>query len=333
MIDALPSPHAWIKAALEASTAKQRAVLALVSKEKGSTPRDVGSWILVSEEKILGTVGGGEFERTMIEAAQAMLSGDGNWRRSFLDTVLGPDMRQCCGGVMQLMLQPIDQGSCEWLTTAAQQMEQDQAVRVSFSRAEPGEVPLVMTSDVTTPGLETECFMLSIHDDYPKIALFGAGHVGRALCTIASQLPIRVSVFDSRSEQCALLPAAQNIVLDSSLDPLSRARSLKNFDGAIVMTHSHELDFSLCETLLQNTALKYIGLIGSESKSHRFRKRLLQSSVHKAQVDRLVSPIGRDGPAGKEPGLIALAVLNELMTTLRPSQDIQTVHLMKQPAA
>ncbi len=59
----------------------------------------------------------------------------------------------------------------------------------------------------------------------------------------------------------------QNIVLDSSLDPLSRARSLKHFDGAIVMTHSHELDFSLCETLLQNTALKYIGLIGSESKS------------------------------------------------------------------
>ncbi len=51
MIDALPSPHAWIKAALEASMAKQRAVLALVSKEKGSTPRDVGSWILVSEEK------------------------------------------------------------------------------------------------------------------------------------------------------------------------------------------------------------------------------------------------------------------------------------------
>ncbi len=77
----------------------------------------------------------------MIEAAQAMLSGDGNWRRSFLDTVLGPDVRQCCGGVMQLMLQPIDQGSCEWLTTAVRHLEHHQTVRLSFSRAEPGKCP------------------------------------------------------------------------------------------------------------------------------------------------------------------------------------------------
>ena len=68
MITALPGPADWIDAALECARHKERAVLALVTSERGSTPRDTGSWILLTKAADVGTIGGGELERTVIEA-------------------------------------------------------------------------------------------------------------------------------------------------------------------------------------------------------------------------------------------------------------------------
>lgn len=142
-----------------------------------------------------------------------------------------------------------------------------------------------------------------------------------------------MTVFDSREEQLANVPLARNIALAKTPDPLSGVYELDGFGAAIVMTHSHDLDFDLCQTLLQNASLRYVGLIGSESKSHRFRKRLSKSGLHARALERLISPIGRGGPAGKEPGVIALAVLGELLAALQPSQALPTPQLMTPPAA
>jgi len=333
MIDALPAPHDWIMAALSTGQANERAVLVLISDERGSTPRDTGSWVLVSQETTWGTVGGGEFERAMIEAAQAMLLGNGQWRRAFVDTVLGPDMRQCCGGVMQIMLQPIDSHSCGWLETAAALMQNDRQLQLFFDRRQLEKNPLVRSHDAKESTPKAGQFSLTVRDEYPRVALFGAGHVGRALCAIASQLPLSVTVFDSREEQLTNVPLARNIALAKTPDPLSGVYELDGFGAAIVMTHSHDLDFDLCQILLQNASLRYVGLIGSESKSHRFRKRLSKSGLHARALERLISPIGRGGPAGKEPGVIALAVLGELLAALQPSQALPTPQLMTPPAA
>ena len=63
--------------------------------------------------------------------------------------------------------------------------------------------------------------------------------------------------------------------------------------------------------------LKYVGLIGSKSKGSRFRRRFeLDDGLSVTQIARLVSPIGQGGVRGKEPGLIALATLNEVIAVL-----------------
>ena len=63
--------------------------------------------------------------------------------------------------------------------------------------------------------------------------------------------------------------------------------------------------------------LNYVGLIGSKSKGARFRRRFgLDDGLSAAQIARLVSPIGQGSVRGKEPGLIALATLNEVMAVL-----------------
>jgi xanthine dehydrogenase accessory factor len=49
------------------------AALVEVAEAKGSTPREKGAWMLVSPEKIFGTIGGGQLEFMAIDRAREML--------------------------------------------------------------------------------------------------------------------------------------------------------------------------------------------------------------------------------------------------------------------
>lgn len=321
MISALPGPADWIDAALDCVHRRQRGVLAMVAYERGSTPRDTGSWMLLTKDSVLGTIGGGELERTLIEAARAMLEGAGSWSRAPVQCALGPDMRQCCGGVVQVLLEPIDVGAAQWLAKAQQQLALTGHVQIAFDSAACEISPVVITDDTLVDAFSPGIITLSFQENRPRLALFGAGHVGRALCTIASQLPIRVTVFDARLDQCVHVPEAANLLVDERFDPVGGAQQLRSYEAALVMTHSHALDYDLCRILLRRPDLVYTGLIGSESKSRRFRKALRKDGLHDLELARLTSPIGKQGTEGKEPGVIAMSVLSEILTVCQRARD------------
>lgn len=317
MIRGAPGPCDWINAALDSVTKARPAVLAIICGERGSTPRETGSWILIGEAQSLGSVGGGELERTIIEASQAMLAGNGDWTRSIVHCVLGPDMRQCCGGTLEVMLQPIDASANLWLQKARDKQRTGTQVNVLFNKKHTATPPSVIDHNEPAPANSHAVFVLSLADHRPALALFGAGHVGRALCTMASQLPLRVSVFDSRKDQCAQVPISSNINVHTPYDLLPIAQDLRQHDAALIMTHSHALDYELCHILIANTALRYTGLIGSQAKAQRFRKALKKDGLTDTQIARLTSPIGAGAPSGKEPGVIALGVLPEILKACR----------------
>lgn len=70
-----------------------------VTEAKGSTPRDVGAFMLVSTDAIWGTIGGGQLEYIAIDNARALLCGNG---LPDMDIPLGPEIGQCCGGRTRL---------------------------------------------------------------------------------------------------------------------------------------------------------------------------------------------------------------------------------------
>ncbi|MGI2031437.1 xanthine dehydrogenase accessory protein XdhC [Rhizobium panacihumi] len=73
----------------------QTCVLVEVTEAKGSTPRDVGTFMLVSADAIWATIGGGQLEYMAIDNARALLRGDG---LPEMNIPLGPEIGQCCGG-------------------------------------------------------------------------------------------------------------------------------------------------------------------------------------------------------------------------------------------
>ena len=54
------------------------AMLVRVESAKGSTPREAGAWMLVSERRTLGTIGGGQLEYIAIDAARALMARGGD---------------------------------------------------------------------------------------------------------------------------------------------------------------------------------------------------------------------------------------------------------------
>jgi len=79
------------------------------------------------------------------------------------------------------------------------------------------------------------------------------------------------------------------------------------------MTHSHAMDFAICDRILHRADIRYCGLIGSRSKRRRFEKRYRQQGMSPALVDSLVCPIGVDGISGKKPAEIAVATAAEIL--------------------
>ena len=80
------------------------------------------------------------------------------------------------------------------------------------------------------------------------------------------------------------------------------------------MTHSHAMDFEICDRILRRGDARYCGLIGSRSKRRRFEKRFRQQGMTEAQIAELVCPIGVDGISGKKPAEIAVAAAAEVLT-------------------
>lgn len=92
-------------------------VVARVTEAKGSTPREAGVFMLVGEQVLAGTVGGGALEYACVDRARAMLGSDTRSER--MRFVLGGgNTSQCCGGIAHVSLHKLT-------ATLADQLEQD----------------------------------------------------------------------------------------------------------------------------------------------------------------------------------------------------------------
>jgi len=77
-----------------------------VAQARGSTPREEGAWMVVSEAATLGTIGGGQLEFLAIERARELIRR--NVATGAMDIPLGPEIGQCCGGRVALSITLVD---------------------------------------------------------------------------------------------------------------------------------------------------------------------------------------------------------------------------------
>ena len=145
------------------------------------------------------------------------------------------------------------------------------------------------------------------------LQLYGAGHVGRAIVKLLEGIDCRVAWIDEREDQfpsSALPPHIQKVCVEPVEAEVATAPPGAMF---LVLTHSHDLDLTIAEAILKRADFAFAGLIGSKTKAARFRHRFEARGLDAALIDRLHCPIGLPGIEGKEPEVIAVAVVAQLL--------------------
>ena len=148
------------------------------------------------------------------------------------------------------------------------------------------------------------------------VALFGGGHVGRALVAALGPLPFALRWIDSRDE---IFPeqVPGNVECEHS-DPVQAAvADLAPGSHVLVMSFSHAEDLDIIAACLQRQRIRgdlpFIGLIGSKTKWATFRHRLEERSFSKQELGQVTCPIGLAGIKGKQPEVIAVSVAAQLL--------------------
>lgn len=145
-----------------------------------------------------------------------------------------------------------------------------------------------------------------------RLLILGAGHVGRTLARMAKELDFRVVVYDDREEQAApdQFPSEAKVICGpfekamETMQPASR-------DYIAIMTYNHALDESLLKDALETPA-KYVGMIGSKTKSRQVKEHLANQGVSQERLDAVHAPIGL--PIGAHsPAEIAVSILSEIV--------------------
>ncbi len=261
-------------------------VLVHIERFEGSSPREVGAWMRVGAGGFEGTVGGGHLEFEALGHARRMLAQvgagalTGAERVQTLRYALGPSLGQCCGGVV-------------WLR---------------FECFESLDAPDFIAAYADLTAVEAQKRM--------KVALFGGGHVGKALVRAFALLPMQVLWVDSRDEIFpAHLPA--NVVAEHSSPVQAAVGDLAAGSAVLIMSFSHAEDLDVVAACLlrlraQND-LPFVGLIGSKTKWATFQNRLRERGFGADELARITCPIGVDGVHGKEPEVIAASVAAQLL--------------------
>ena len=153
-----------------------------------------------------------------------------------------------------------------------------------------------------------------------SVVVFGAGHVGQAVIKLLAALPCRVTWVDSRAQLFDTAVPSNVVCVDGE------AESAAIPPGAmiLVMSHDHQLDYRLVRRCLERGDLRFIGLIGSDTKRARFMSRLAKEGHSEASLARLTCPIGLPDIASKLPAEIAVSVVAQLLS-LRDAQPRDVV--------
>lgn len=148
----------------------------------------------------------------------------------------------------------------------------------------------------------------------PRVLLYGAGHVGKALADALHLLGMPVIVTDERAAFLteARFPHAERRLRPEADAPVDAAAA----DFVVVMTHGHAHDYVLTLRALRSPA-HYVGMIGSRRKNDMFRPRFLADGISQADIDaRLHSPVGL-AIGAQTPEEIAVSIAAEIIADQR----------------
>lgn len=341
---------------------EEKGAMASVVSRRGSAPMSADAKFLVFQDgSWKGTIGGGCLEAEVwAEAKKVMLQDEPIKKRFELTDKEAIESGHICGGIVDVLIEPFSNYESKLLSEIIRlRSEESTGVLASVvgrnDEKPPGpESRILIYRDGKTlgnlEGLETQIvteatqvmqdgrpairiFSLPNSDvqlevflepivSYPKVYIFGGGHVSKQISKVASVAGLRVIIVEDRPHFAnrEQFPDAEEFIIVEDFENLHDAMpEIDPKDMAVIVTRGHQHDeTTLCWAW--DKPLRYLGMIGSRTKILITYKRLGEKMgvPREAFLKRVHAPIGLEIGADT-PGEIAVAIVAELIQIRRES--------------
>ena len=304
-----------LSAARDWQEAGHRMMLATVVKTWGSSPRPVGSMMVLREDgRCIGSVSGGCIEDDLIHR-YTRVYGDGSIPQSAPELVrYGVTADEAhrfglpCGGTLELLLEFGPDGGM--LNELVRRLEAGQLVQRTVDCAS-GAVTL---SDASAPeALHFDGVTLSstLGPQY-RLLLIGAGSLAEYVATMALFNDFAVTVCDPRIEHLGTWSVEGVAFTTEMPDDAVRALNPDSRTCIVALSHDPKLDDMALLEALHSPAF-YVGAIGSRRNAASRRQRFIEHlDETEASMQRLHSPVGLH-IGSKTPAEIAVSVMAHIL--------------------
>ena len=340
---------------------RENVVLATIVASSGSTPLPPGSALLVKQKGkvVLGTVGGGAVEASVIKESIDLFGGSSDSTiRQFELSESDSEQGMICGGNVDVL---IERMCPEDLSLFSQLigLRDDGVDCILLRGVDPTRmlVDRVVIAGTTLDALqraELESFFeargVSAHTLLPllqrahrqesvervsgpkgeiiiqpivgsqPLIIFGGGHVGRSLSRLASLSGFSITVVDEREEYARSSRFPEAAwTISKSWSAAFEEVETTPTTSIVIVTSGHKSDAEVLRHAVMTRA-RYVGMIGSRKKVAATFAQLLKEGVPLSAVLRVHAPIGLDiGAVTAEE--IAVSILAELIRARRGYQD------------
>jgi xanthine dehydrogenase accessory factor len=289
-----------------------RGALATVASSAGHAYRKAGAAMLLhADGRRTGCISPGCLEDDLQQRAERLAG-----RRTFElvaynldpdeDPIWGSELG--CGGVITILLEPVEGALRRSLVAAWERVRAGEAVRltrfIAGGTIRYAVVP--MGAGAVLPSAETGALVTTVFLPRPRLILFGAGADVPPICETAARIGFRVTVADWRESLLTpeRFPLAESFIAGSDGETLADALGIGDADYVLLCSHHIRRERGVLEAVLPRRPV-YIGILGS-------RKRVGALLDGLPACDRVRAPVGLPiGAVGPEE--IAVSIAAELV--------------------
>ena len=322
----------------------KRFAMATVIKTWGSSPRPIGSKMLISDQQeMVGSVSGGCVEGTVVRMAQRVL--ETNVPELVHFGVSDEDawsVGLSCGGKIDVWIAPFiglekdPNTSSQWTKLHDSLKHNHSAILFtaltpsapSYSLFIPdGEMMGALQSDDhraiaqrtyeerkhQQTEIDGQPYFIEVFPRKPQLLIVGAAHITTDLVALGQYYDFETVVIDPRGifankTQFPTPPDQLFVQWPAEVIP---SFTLDAYSFAVLLTHDPKIDDQALALLLPSK-VAYIGALGSKRTHAKRVSRLTEKGFSQAQIDRIYGPIGVSINA-RRPKEIALSIIAQII--------------------
>lgn len=320
--------------------------IATVVKTWGSSPRPVGSTMLISDQmEMAGSVSGGCVEGAVLKAAAQILEQGGGQQLNYgVSDEEAWQVGLSCGGKIQVYLETFlannkdaaEQATWENLQACLQQNKAcvlitelvDGKNRHGLILPDGNAVGNLKNPTFIEHGLKAyaerknqvfeideRSYFAHVFPRKSQMLIIGAAHITVDLVSLAQMYGFETIVVDPRGvftnkTQFATPP---DQIFEKYPEEVLGDFSLDAYAYAVILSHDPKIDDNALHILLKSE-VAYIGALGSRKTQAKRVARLEAAGFSEAEIAKIHAPIGVDIKA-KKPREIALSIMGEIIKT------------------